>query len=95
MPIRDYPAIIEGDAATGYSVFFPDVPGCTSGGDSLQEGARNAEEALTAHIALMLEAGEQVLPPSRLDDLPRPIEPDVVEASRLLVNVDVKEKAPA
>jgi hypothetical protein len=30
LPICHYPAIIEGDAETGYSVFFPDVPGCTS-----------------------------------------------------------------
>ena len=46
MPICHYPAIIEGDEDTGYSVFFPDVPGCTSGGDTLQEAALNAEEAL-------------------------------------------------
>jgi predicted RNase H-like HicB family nuclease len=39
LPICHYPAIIEGDAETGYSVFFPDIPGCTSGGDTLQEAA--------------------------------------------------------
>ncbi len=94
MSIRHYPAIVEGDAETGYSVFFPDIPGCTSGGDTIQEAALNAEEALAGHIALMLEGGETVPPPSRLDDLPRPIEPDVVETSRLLVRVDVREKAP-
>ena len=43
----------------------------------------------------MVEGGEKAPTPSRLDDLPRPIEPDVVEASRLLVRVDVREKAPA
>jgi predicted RNase H-like HicB family nuclease len=93
MPIRHYPAIIEGDAETGYSFFFPDVPGCTSGGDTLQEAALNAEEALAGHIALIVEAGERVPAPSRLDDLPHPIEPDVAEVSRLLVRV-VSEKAP-
>ena len=51
MPVRHYPAIVEGDAETGYSVFFPDLPGCTSGGDTLQEAALNAEEALAGHIA--------------------------------------------
>ena len=95
MPVRHYPAIVEGDAETGYSVFFPDLPGCTSGGDTLQEAALNAEEGLAAHIALMLNAGEPVPAPSNLDDLPRPIEPDVVEVSRLLVRIDVREKAPA
>ena len=95
MPVRHYPAIVEGDAESGYSVFFPDLPGCTSGGDTLQEAALNAEEGLAAHIALMLGAGEPVPTPSSLDDLPCPIEPDVVEVSRLLVRIDVREKAPA
>jgi predicted RNase H-like HicB family nuclease len=36
---------------TGYSVFFPDIPGCTSGGDTLREAALNAEEALAGHAA--------------------------------------------
>jgi predicted RNase H-like HicB family nuclease len=95
MQVRHYPAIVEGDAEAGYSVFFPDLPGCTSGGDTLQEAALNAEEGLAAHIALMLSAGEPVPPPSSLDDLPRPIEPDVIEVSRLLVRIDVREKALA
>jgi predicted RNase H-like HicB family nuclease len=80
---------------TGYSVFFRDLPGWTSDGETLQEAALNAEEALAGHIALMIEGGEKVPAPSRLDDLPRRIEPDVVEASRLLVRVDLREKAPA
>jgi predicted RNase H-like HicB family nuclease len=92
MAICHYPSIIEGDAETGYSVFFPDLPGCTSGGDTLQETALNAEEGLAAHIALMLNAGEPVPAPSNLDDLPRPIEPDVVEVSRLLVRIDVRDR---
>jgi predicted RNase H-like HicB family nuclease len=38
-----YPAIIE-RAEDGFSVFFPDVPGCVSAGATIQEAARNAEE---------------------------------------------------
>jgi predicted RNase H-like HicB family nuclease len=85
MPVRHYPAIVEGDAETGYSVFFPDPPGCTSGGDTLQEAALNAEQGLAAHIALLLGAGEPVPAPSSLDHLPRPIEPDIAEVPRLFV----------
>jgi predicted RNase H-like HicB family nuclease len=95
MAIRHYPAIIEGDAKTGYSVFFPDLPGCTSGGDSLQQAALNAEQALAGHVDLMLRAGERLPEPSILDTLPQPIEPDVVEAARLLVRVRVREALPA
>jgi predicted RNase H-like HicB family nuclease len=95
MAIRHYPAIIEGDARTGYNVFFPDLPGCTSGGDTLQQAALNAEQALAGHVGLMLQAGELPPEPSVLDMLPRPIEPDVVEAARLLVRVRVREALPA
>jgi len=95
MAIRHYPAIIEGDARTGYSVFFPDLPGCTSGGQTLQVAALNAEEALAGHVDLMLQAGETLPEPSLLDTLPRPVEPDVVEAGRLLVRVRVREALPA
>jgi predicted RNase H-like HicB family nuclease len=93
MTARHYPAIVEGDTDGGYSVFFPDLPGCTSGGDTLQETALNAEEALAAHLALMIENSERVPAPGCLDDLARPIEPDVVEASRLLVRVGIREKS--
>ncbi len=95
MPVRHYPAIIEGDDETGYSVFFPDVPGCTSGGNTLQEAPLNAEEALAAHIALIMEGGEEIPAPSRLDDLARPIEPDVAEVARQLVRAEARERGPA
>ena len=45
MAVVHYPAIVE-RAGAGYSVFFPDLPGCTSAGATIQEAARNAEEAL-------------------------------------------------
>jgi predicted RNase H-like HicB family nuclease len=95
MAIRHYPAIIEGDTKSGYNVFFPDLPGCTSGGETLQGAALNAEEALAGHVDLMLQAGEALPEPSILDMLPRPVEPDVIEVARLLVRVRVGERAPA
>jgi predicted RNase H-like HicB family nuclease len=61
---RYYPAIIE-PASEGYGVFFPDVPGCTSAGVTVQEAARNAEEALQAHLGLAAERGEAIPPPPR------------------------------
>jgi predicted RNase H-like HicB family nuclease len=80
-----YPAIVE-KSSDGYSVFFPDLPGCTSAGATVQEAALNAEEALQAHIELSIEHGDSVPGPSTLDQIA--VEPDVVEAARVLVRAD-------
>ncbi|MEO8714886.1 MAG: type II toxin-antitoxin system HicB family antitoxin [Acetobacteraceae bacterium] len=66
MALRFYPALIEqaeGDGPNdGYGVVFPDLPGCTSGGDSVQEAATNAAEALSLHIEGMAEDGLPIPP---------------------------------
>ncbi len=84
-----YPAIVE-PALDGYCVFFPDLPGCTSAGDSLQHAARNAEEALQMYLELSLERGFAVAPPSELDAIT--VDPDVVEAARVLVPFEPPER---
>ena len=58
-----YPAVLE-PSRDGYSVYFPDVPGCTSGGATLPEALGNAESAIAATFALAQEHGESVPPPS-------------------------------
>jgi predicted RNase H-like HicB family nuclease len=85
--IRHYPAIIETAGDGGFGVFFPDLPGCTSGGDTLGEAARNAEDALAGWLALTLEAGEAVPPPSDLGAVA--VDADVVVAARILVRAEV------
>ncbi|HXP72760.1 MAG TPA: type II toxin-antitoxin system HicB family antitoxin [Stellaceae bacterium] len=45
-----FPAIVEGGKRPGYSVFFPDLPGLASAGDSVQAAALNAEGAAVSHV---------------------------------------------
>ena len=86
-----YPAIVERAGDGGFGVFFPDLPGCTSGGDTLQDAARNAEEALQSHVDLLTEAGEALPEPSILDGLV--LDAEVQEAARLLVRVEPPRRA--
>jgi predicted RNase H-like HicB family nuclease len=88
---RYYPAIVEADS-DGYSVFFPDVPGCASGGATLQEAAQNAEEALQAHLDLSEEHGDPLPEPSDLDTAP--VDPDIRVAARLLVRAETTKAKP-
>ena len=77
-----YPAIIE-RADGSYSVFFPDLPGCVSAGDTAQEAALAAEEALSGHLAVSIEHGDDIPAPSDLDAIAG--DPDVSEVARILV----------
>lgn len=63
-----YPIAIElGTETTAFGVVVPDLPGCFSAGDTLDEALASAEEAAAAWIDAALDAGEAIPAPSRLD----------------------------
>ena len=82
-----YPAVIE-RAEKGYSVYFPDLPGCTSAGDTIQHAAINAEEALAGHIAVSVQYGDTIPAPREVDPAEHP---DAV--AHVLVHADLPGRA--
>lgn len=63
-----YPVAIEpATETTCFGVAVPDLPGCYSAGDTLDEAMTGAEESAAAWIDATLDAGEAVPPPSSLD----------------------------
>ncbi|MDR1359587.1 MAG: type II toxin-antitoxin system HicB family antitoxin [Deltaproteobacteria bacterium] len=46
--------------AGGYSVLFPDFPGCNSDGDTLEQAVSMAADALAGHIEAMLNDGDSI-----------------------------------
>jgi predicted RNase H-like HicB family nuclease len=65
-----YPVAIEaGDDKTAFGVVIPDLPGCFSAGDTLDEALIGAEEAAAAWIDATLDAGGAIPTPSTLDKL--------------------------
>jgi len=67
MTLYYYPACIEAAEDGGFGVFVPDLPGCVSGGDTVQQAAVNAAEALGLHIAGLAEDHATIPPPSAPD----------------------------
>jgi predicted RNase H-like HicB family nuclease len=54
-----YPIAIEpGDAKHAYGVVVPDLPGCFSAGDTLDEAIANAPEAIALWLQDAVERGE-------------------------------------
>ena len=63
-----YPVAIEpGHADQAFGVVVPDLPGCFSAGDTLDEAMNSVEEAAAAWIDATLDAGGAVPAPSGLD----------------------------
>jgi predicted RNase H-like HicB family nuclease len=65
-----YVAIVE-DAGPEHSigVWFPDLPGCTSGGDDIDEALRNAPEALQLYAESLENDGKPLPRPRTLTEL--------------------------
>jgi predicted RNase H-like HicB family nuclease len=84
--VRFYVAVIE-RGSDGFGVFFPDVPGCTSAGVTVQEAASEAETALYGHLTLALEHGEALPDARALDGIA--CDPEIDEVARVLVRFDV------
>jgi predicted RNase H-like HicB family nuclease len=68
--VAHYIAIIE-DAGPDYAVgvWFPDLPGCASAGDDIDEALRNAPEALELYAESFAADGKQLPRPRTLTEL--------------------------
>lgn len=65
-----FPVAIEpGDDAHAYGVVFPDLPGCFSAGDSLEEALANAQEAASLWLETALDEGKNIPQASGLDKI--------------------------
>ncbi len=55
--------------ALGYSVIVPELPGCFSQGETLEEAIMSSKEAIELHLEGIMEDNEEV---------PREVEPFVI-----------------
>lgn len=62
-----YAIVIHHDEGSSYGVSIPDLPGCFSGGEMMEEAFSNAREAILLHLEGIMAHGG--FPP-----LPQPVE---------------------
>lgn len=84
---RHYTAVIEQDENPGYSVFFPDLPGCTSAGDTISEAIEMAKEAASLYVDVLQEDGSSLPEATDPDEIAKNIDDDVDVAVMALVEV--------
>ena len=61
---RTYAALVRQNSDDGFIVSFPDLPGCTAAGGTLEEACEVAREALALHLEELAARGEPVAAPS-------------------------------
>ncbi len=89
----EFPIAIHKDDGTVYGVIVPDIPGCHSYGETINEAICNAKEAVYGHIETLLELGEKAdFSASSIDDLAK--QDEYAGAIWALVNVDLSELDP-
>lgn len=60
--------IVEDPSEGGYVVSFPDLPGCLTCGETLEQAIANAQDAKRAWLQAALEDGVEIRDPDSLND---------------------------
>ena len=89
--MANYIAVVHKDAKSDFGVSFPDFPGCITAGSSIDEAKDMAHDALSLHIKGMMEDGETIPAPSKLEDIMD--DSDYADAAAILI-VSVSEAKP-
>ena len=55
-----FAVVIHKDETSGYGVTVPDLPGCFSAGDSIEEAILSGHEAISCHLEGLLMDGEPI-----------------------------------
>jgi predicted RNase H-like HicB family nuclease len=90
MALKHYWAIVE-KSSDGYYTHFPDLPGATAAGDTVEESLAVAADVAAYHLQHMIEEQRPVPEPTLLEKLPR--DPEVKVYARSLVAVSMPGKA--
>ncbi len=62
-------AVLESADTGSIGVYFPDLPGCVSGAETMEKAIKNAEEVLSLHIYGMEQDGDIIPKASDIKDI--------------------------
>lgn len=92
-----FPAIFDPDTdnENGFTVTFPDLPGCITEGSNMDEAVYMAKDALVGFLYGMEEDGEQIPTPSNPSniDLPQGAFISIIEVRTDYIRDEIENKA--
>ncbi len=87
-----YPAIFEQQDEGGFTVTFPDLPGCITEGDTEQEATSMAMDALQGFIEVLRLDNEALPQPSRFEHVKASAPDNAIVAMLPVLFNDVRHK---
>ena len=84
-----FSVVIHKDEKSGYGVTVPDLPGCFSAGDTLEEAIESVHEAIACHLEGLLMDGEPI--PEQLPLETHQTSESYQDGTWALANVDVSK----
>ena len=82
-----YPVVVHKDLNSDYGVTVPDLPGCFSAGETLDEALQEVVEAIEAHLEGMLMDSEPIPTPQSVEH--HQSNPDYADGVWALVSIDL------
>lgn len=82
-----YPIFIHKDEKSDYGVVIPDLPGCYSAGNTIEEAISNAHDAIECHLEGLLKDGEPIPIRKSLDEHLNTAE--LIDGVLVLIDVDI------
>ena len=82
-----YPVVVHKDPQSDYGVTVPDLPGCFSAGETMDEALIQVVEAIECHLEALLLDGEPIPAPQTIEYHQH--NPEYTAGTWALVSVDV------
>lgn len=84
-----FTVVLHSDDGTRYGVTVPDLPGCFSAGDTLDEALESVREAIDLHVETLIEDGADI--PARAPLAAHQANPDYAGGVWAVVDVPVEQ----
>ena len=84
-----YPVVIHKEKNSAYGVTVPDIPGCFSAGDTIDEAMENTREAIFVHLELVTADGGDVASARQIEE--HQANKDYAGGTWAFVDVDVED----